>query len=64
MIKKVAVIGGGISGLTVGYGLKKNGISEFDLGGYDSKELPGISKFKQRIGGKEVKYSEKWLKII
>ena len=27
MIKKVAVIGGGISGLTVGCGLRKNGIS-------------------------------------
>ena len=27
MIKEVAVIGGGISGLTVGCGLRKNGIS-------------------------------------
>tara|TARA_B110000908_G_C10202843_1_gene426177 strand:- start:394 stop:1338 length:945 start_codon:yes stop_codon:yes gene_type:complete len=43
--------------------LKEKKFNEFDLGGYDSKNLPGIASFKKRMGGLQVKYTEKWLKL-
>jgi lipid II:glycine glycyltransferase (peptidoglycan interpeptide bridge formation enzyme) len=43
--------------------LKEKNFKEFDLGGYDSKNLPGIASFKKRIGGLQVKYIERWLKL-
>ena len=43
--------------------LKENGITKFDLGGYDNQLSPGISKFKKGMGGDEKEYFERLLKI-
>ena len=43
--------------------LKENGITKFDLGGYDNHLSPGISKFKKGMGGDEKEYFERLLKI-
>lgn len=43
--------------------LKLNGYKIFDLGGLDEQNLPGITKFKKGISGKEVSYTERWINI-
>lgn len=44
--------------------LKSIDFEELDLGGYDSKVLPGVANFKKRIGGKEELYTERWIKLF
>lgn len=44
--------------------LKNLNFKEFDLGGYDSKNLPGVASFKKRIGGNEELYTERWIKLF
>lgn len=44
--------------------LKSIGFEELDLGGYDSKNVPGIANFKKRMGGEESIFIEKLIKII
>ena len=44
--------------------LKNLNYKEFDLGGYDSKNLPGVASFKKRIGGNEESYTERWIKLF
>lgn len=44
--------------------LKKGNYKELDLGGYDSKNLPGIASFKKRLGGTEELYTERWMKLF
>lgn len=44
--------------------LKNLNFKEFDLGGFDSKNLPGVASFKKRIGGNEESYTERWIKLF
>jgi len=44
--------------------LKNLNYKEFDLGGYDSKNLPGVASFKKRMGGNEELYTERWIKLF
>lgn len=43
--------------------LKQCNYSTLDLGGLDPEHLPGVTKFKQGVGGTDVTYSEGWLSI-
>ena len=44
--------------------LKSIGYIDFDLGGLDPVNLPGISKFKQGMGGRDAVFTERWISII
>ncbi len=44
--------------------LKSIGYKDFDLGGLDPVNLPGISKFKQGMGGRDAVFTERWISII
>ena len=44
--------------------MKKLGYKWFDLGGIDSKNTPGIAKFKNGIKGENYKLIGEWINVL